>query len=52
MVIGKAMKSLKGTPEMAEAILAGRTAKNEKLHFSPFKNPFNLFAPKMVHANY
>jgi hypothetical protein len=43
---------LKGTPEVAEAILAGRTVKIEKLHFSPFKNPFNLFAPKMVQANH
>jgi len=23
-----------------------------KLHFSPFKNPFNLIAPKMVHVNH
>jgi hypothetical protein len=50
----KGMKSLKGTSgtsEMAEAIFPGRTAEIEKLHFSPFKNPFNLIAPKIVHVN-
>jgi hypothetical protein len=47
----KAMKSVKGTPEVAEAILARSIAKIEKLHFSPFKNPFNFFAPKTVQVS-
>jgi hypothetical protein len=42
----------KGVPEVAEATLKRRTRRNQKLHFSPFKNPFNLFAPKMVHVSY
>ncbi len=51
MVLGDAMESMKGTPEVAETTLAGRTAKIEKLHFSTFKNPFNLFAPEMLHVS-
>jgi len=54
MVIVKEMKSLKGTSgtsEVAEAIFPGRTAKNQKLHFSPFKNPFNFTTPEIVHVN-
>ena len=45
MVIVKGIKSLKGTSEVTEATLGCRTAKNQKLHFSPFKNPFNFIAP-------
>ena len=47
----KGMKSLKGTSEVAKAIFPGRTTEIEKLHFSPFKNPFNLIALNMVHVS-
>jgi hypothetical protein len=37
---------------MAEATNQGAMKNGSKLHFSPFKNPFNLIAPKMVHVNH
>jgi hypothetical protein len=49
MVIGEAMALIRGAPDVAEATLTGRTTENAKLHFSSFKNPFNLFTPKVVH---
>jgi|GEM_PF-3335711 len=36
---------------MTEALNQRAMGKESKLHFSPFKNPFNLIAPKMVHVN-
>jgi hypothetical protein len=51
MMIMKGIKSLKGTSEVTEATLGCRTAQNQKLHFSPFKTPFNFIAPEIVHAS-
>lgn len=38
--------------EMTEATKQRGREYVAKLHFSPFKNPFNLTALKMVHANH
>jgi hypothetical protein len=50
MMIGESNGGGEGTPEEAEAILAGRAEKNESCISVSSKTPFNLFALKMVHV--
>ena len=44
-------KAQKRAPEVTDATLENRSMKNQELHFSSFKNPFNLLEPRIVRVS-